>query len=140
MVSSKKYFTILASKVSKTYETGPGEFRDTSRVNEILPGYFADESPFGFWPETRNGIDGLFMGGTIATGRDSSKVTTYTLKYDYTNQFNRFNQLQYGLTYSTDILEMDFGSVAELPDGNYWTNFEKNPYRLSGYIQDKLEF
>jgi len=140
MVSSDEYFTVQTSRVAKTYETGPGSLRDTSRVNEIMPGIFVDEAPFGFWPSTANGIDGLFMGGTIATGRDSSRVTSYMFRYDHTNQINRYNQLQYGVNFNLDVLDLEFGSVAELPDGNYWTSFNENPWRFNAYIQDKLEF
>ena len=139
-LSQKTFIGFSLSRTEINYTTGPGALRDITKNFEIVPGYYVSEAPFGFWPEGATGIDGMFMGGTIATGRDSSRVVTYKFNADITSQVNRNNEIKAGLKFNYDDLHMDFGSVAELPNGNYWTSFNRSPIRISTYIQDKLEF
>ncbi len=139
-LSSKTFFKLTASRTEVNYTTGPGSLRDTTRNYEIAPGYFVNEAPFGFWPEGANGIDGMFMGGTIAVGRDSSKIVTYNSQAFIKSQVNKNNEVTAGLKFNIDMLDMSFGAVGELPNSNYWTSFERSPIRLTAFIQDKLEF
>ena len=114
---------------------------DTTRKYEIFPGYFVDEAPEGFEAEARFGIDGMGMGGAVSTSRDHSRFSSISAKFDLVSQINPNNEIKTGFEFIYDKLDMDFGMVNKfLPEGNTWTKFSRNPYRLSAYVQDKLEF
>ena len=142
MVSQHTFYDALVKIDHRRYETGPGRYRDTTKKYEILPGYFVDEAPFGFFEDYLTSIDGnLAMGGPISTSRDSSRYTTFTVRFDLVSQINPTNQIKTGLQFIYDKLDLRFGSYnAYLPEGNHWTVAKWNPYRLSLYLQDKLEY
>ncbi len=142
ILSSTSYFSAQVKVVHKKYHTDKGAYRDTTLSNEIMPGYFVDESPFGFYPEPVSSIVGdIIMGGAVSTSRDESEFTTYEAKFDYTNQINFRHQLKAGLAFHYDNFKMDFGSEnVFLPAGNYETIFERNPFRITGYFEDKIEY
>lgn len=126
----------------KKYHTVPAALRDTTKRYEIFPGYYVDEAPVGFWPYTMYSIDGgLALGGAVSTSRDSSQFTSYTARFDYTSQVNFRNQVKAGIEFNLDQYDMSFGLYnAFLPEGNTHTKFQRNPIRIVGYAQDKLEY
>lgn len=141
VLSSKSYYELQAKSVIKRYRTGPGPARNLEKNNEIFPGYFVDEAPAGYFADPLFGIDGLGMGGSIGNSRDTSNIVTNTLLMNYVNQFDKNNEIKAGFTFDYDDLNMNFGSVNKaLPEGNFRTKFKRNPYRLSAYIQDKMEY
>jgi len=142
VVDAKSFFKIQLKRSEKIYRTGPEALRDTSRVYEIFPGYFVDEAPEGFWPYNLASVEGgLSLGGAVSTARDSSKYTTWTARFDYTNQINFRHQIKAGLEFVMDHYELEFGMInLFLPEGNTWTSFERSPFRITGYIEDKIEF
>jgi CarboxypepD_reg-like domain/TonB-dependent Receptor Plug Domain len=141
VLGSKSFYDIQLKRLNTKYVTGPGRNRDTETLTEIFPGYFVDEAPFGHEDDPVFGIDGLGMGGSIGNSRDSTEITTYSLKGDYTNQFNRNNEIKMGFDFTYNDYSMNFGSVNKaLPDGNFRSKFTQNPIELSAYMQDKLEF
>ncbi|OYD14120.1 hypothetical protein CH333_08960 [candidate division WOR-3 bacterium JGI_Cruoil_03_44_89] len=142
MLNPNTFYEVQLKEDSKRYDTGPGLYRDTTKRYEIFEGYFLDEAPFGFQEEYSTSIEGnLAMGGPISTSRDSSKYTTVTAKFDFVSQINPSNQIKTGLEFVYDDYDMWFGSWnAYLPEGNHWSIFERNPFRLTTYLQDKLEF
>ncbi|RKY60189.1 MAG: TonB-dependent receptor [Candidatus Neomarinimicrobiota bacterium] len=142
VLSASSFYKIQLKRSENVYRTGPMALRDTSRVYEIFPGYYVDEAPDGFWPYNLASIEGgLSLGGAVSTARDSSRYTTYTARFDYTNQINFRHQLKAGLEFVMDHYELEFGMVnLFLPEGNTWTSFERSPFRITGYIEDKIEF
>ncbi|MCK4447121.1 MAG: TonB-dependent receptor, partial [Candidatus Marinimicrobia bacterium] len=142
VVNAGSFYKIQLKRSENIYRTGPKALRDTSRVYEIFPGYFVDEAPDGFWPYNLASIEGgLSLGGAVSTARDSSKYTTWTARFDYTNQINFRHQIKAGLEFVMDHYELEFGMVnLFLPEGNTWTSFERSPFRITGYIEDKIEF
>ena len=83
----------------------------------------------------------LAFGGAISTSRDSSKVNTFTIMRAYTKQVNNNHQLKTGGEFVMSKLDLKYGSQNEfLPSGNYWSLMDVNPYRLSFFAQDKLEY
>jgi len=145
IIDSGSYFTLLAKRTSKKYHTTHGAYRDTTANYDIFPGegeYLVDEAPFGFWTVPVSSIEGgITMGGAVSTSRDQSEFTTYELKFDYTNQLNFRHQLKTGLLFHYDNFAINFGSEnLFLPGGNYWTIFDRNPYRFTGYVEDKIEY
>jgi len=142
VVDASSFLKVQLKRSQNIYRTGPMALRDTSRTHEIFPGYFVDEAPDGFWPYNLASVEGgLSMGGAVSTARDSSKYTTWTARFDYTNQINFRHQLKAGLEFVMDHYELEFGMVnLFLPEGNTWTSFERSPFRITGYIEDKIEF
>jgi len=142
VIDAGSFLKLQLKRAENIYRTGPMALRDTSRVHEIFPGYFVDEAPEGFWPYNLASVEGgLSLGGAVSTARDSSKYTTYTARLDYTNQINFRHQLKAGLEFVIDQYNLEFGMVnLFLPEGNTWTSFERSPFRITGYIEDKIEF
>jgi len=122
------------------YNTRPGAERDTSRIYEIVPGYFVDEAPFGSEQSIVTGVDGLLM-GVRPNAHDSTKFSTTTFKFDFTSQMNRTNLVKTGLEFVYNKYNMNFGAINKvLPEGRPWTKWERSPIRGALYLQDKLEF
>ena len=145
VIDSGTYYTIQAKRVHKNYHTTHPAYRDTTERYDIFPGegkYMVNEAPFGFWPRPVSSIEGgIIMGGAVSTARDYSEFTTYQARIDYKNQINFRHQLRAGLELHYDDFNIKFGSQNEfLPAGNYMTEFERNPYRLTGYLEDKIEY
>ncbi len=142
VLNSETFYEVQLLVVGKKYFTGPGRWRDTSKVYEVFPGYFLDEAPIGFWGESLSSIEGkLSLGGAIGTARDYTRTTTYSARFDFETQFDRHNQFKAGAEFVYDDLDIQFGSVnLFLPEGNIWTQFRQKPIRGTAYFQDKIEF
>ncbi|MBC8180778.1 TonB-dependent receptor [candidate division KSB1 bacterium] len=141
LVSPTLFYELQLKRSGKKYHTAPGKTRDFTKSYELFDGYWVDEAPIGFEADARFGIDGLGMGGPVSTSRDYSKFASTSAKFDLVSQVNRNNEIKAGFEFVYDQLDMDFGMVNKfLPEGNTWTKFEQSPYRLTTYLQDKLEY
>ncbi len=138
-LSPRTFFDVSLENVNTYYETGPIAGRDTSSVYEIVPGYFVDEAPFGFSSEPDNGITGMFFGGHTGTMRDSTKTHSLKLKFDLTSQVNKEHMIKTGIEFTYYDLNLDYGTVSEFFNNVNYVNKQWNPYRLSAYVQDKIE-
>tara|TARA_B100000073_G_scaffold69642_1_gene51485 strand:- start:7128 stop:10280 length:3153 start_codon:yes stop_codon:yes gene_type:complete len=145
-LNNNSFYDITLKIDSKNYITGHGERRDTVATYSIFGSgdneWVADEAPVGFFGGPLFSVEGrLAFGGAISTSRDSSKVNTFTIKGAYTKQVNNNHQLKTGGEFVMSKLDLKYGSQNEfLPSGNYWSLMDVNPYRLSFFIQDKLEY
>jgi len=144
-INSATFYEVLAKIDDKQYHTWHGPKRDSTLLlifGEEENGWYANNAPYGFQGSPESSIEGtLNFGGAISTSRDTSRVKTFTLKVDYLAQLNQFNQFKTGFEFISTKLNLEYGSRNEfLPDGNYWTTIDKNPYRLSTYAQNKMEF
>ncbi len=145
-INADAYFNLSLKIDTKDYETGHGPRRDTTNTYTIFGSgdqvWLADEAPIGFMGQPLFSIEGrLAFGGAISTSRDSSRVKTLTAKGNYTKQINNNHQIKFGGEFVSSSLDLKFGSQNEfLPAGNYWSTMDVNPYRLSFYLQDKLEY
>ncbi len=123
------------------YNTNPAARRDTSRIYKFGNNYYVDEAPFGFEPASVAGIDGMRMGAGMSDARDSSKVSYLNLKYDFTDQFNRFNNFKMGAEFNYSWSNVNYARFDEfLPRWNRQVKWNRNPVRGAIYVQDKLEF
>jgi hypothetical protein len=70
------FYEATIQRFSQGTDTNPGSLRDTTRRYEIVPGYFASEMPFGYWPYSVGaaGITGMRMGVGMSNSRDTSRV------------------------------------------------------------------
>lgn len=140
-INTSTYYEISLESVHREYLTGPIGKRNTSKIYEIVPGYFVDEAPFGFDINPITGIaeQGFFFGGHSSTIRDSSKLNSYLLKVDLESQVNKENLVKTGIEFSYFDLNLDYGTYNEFFSDINLVKQNYNPYRLSAYIQDKLE-
>ena len=145
-IDDKAFFDILFKYDSKKYHTDHGPLRDSVSTYPVFGGdgdtLFADEAPLGFYGGPLFSVEGrLAFGGAISTSRDFSKINVYTIKSNYINQLNNHHQLKTGAEIIFSDLNLRFGSQNEfLPSGNYWTQSEVSPFRMSIFGQDKIEY
>ncbi|MDZ7290447.1 MAG: TonB-dependent receptor, partial [candidate division KSB1 bacterium] len=141
VLSSNTFYEASVEHVARKYQTGPTRLRNTTKSQEIAPGYFADEAPFGWSPRPDVGIgDGILFGGHTSTARDSSKTSVTTLKFDLTSQVNFTHQLKTGAELVINDLNLDYGVVnLVFPESNNYVNWRKTPFRGALYVQDKIE-
>ncbi|MFQ6616324.1 MAG: carboxypeptidase regulatory-like domain-containing protein [Fidelibacterota bacterium] len=141
VLSSRSFYEITLQHNRNHYNTYEMAPRDTSRKFEIVPGYLVDEAPFGYWGYGVTGIDGMRIGGWMNLGRDSTTVSTTTLRFDHTSQVNMTNQVKTGLQLTLN--DFNIRSSTESPSMTTWTRdqvYRVRPFRLAIYAQDKLEF
>ena len=140
-LNSKTFYEVSLEHFKRDYFTRPTAWRDTSALIEVVPGYFRDENPFGYWPETE---EGLIVGSTshASKARDNTKVSSTTFKADFTSQVNFNNLVKSGLEFVYSDLDFDYGVIASASAGKRYDNrvqMRKFPIRAALYIQDKLE-
>jgi len=142
VLSPNTYYEAVVKRVGKKYHTSPLPSRDRTADNEIFPGYFLNEAPIGFETEPvfAEG-DYMGMGGAVSTSRDYSEAVTYNAKVDLISQINHNNQIKAGLELEYNDYDMRFGMVnLALPEGNTWTEFTRSPFKITAFVQDKIEY
>jgi hypothetical protein len=142
VLSPKTFYDIQLRRTGSKYYTNTPNWRNTTPIVEVYPGYVADEAPTGFWPSNVYSIEGrLNMGGSVSTSRDFSEITSYSLKGDLVSQIDNHNQIKAGFEFLYDKYDMKFGMENfVLPEGNTFTKINEDPIRLSVYAQDKVEY
>ncbi len=140
-ISSKTFYDVSLQYNVNKYKTYQLAERDTARIFEPIPGYFVDESPFGYDGYGSSAIDGMSMGGWMNLGRDRSVNTTTALRFDITSQINRSNQVKAGVSLVYNDYRIRSSTFS--PSMSTWTRdmiYDVFPYRIGAYVQDKLEF
>ncbi len=128
MLSSDSYYEIIIQRGNTRYQTYELEARDTTK-REIFSGFYDDEAPYGY-----NSSEWMNL------GRDTSQTNATIAKIDYTNQINMRNQVKMGIQINSN--EFHIRSYTE-SDKDTWSrtmNYDVSPYRLSAYVQDKIEY
>ena len=140
-VSSSLFYDVRLEHVYRKYDTYRPPLRDPSRIYEIFPGYYTDETPYGWSPLATSTLDGMLLGGHTATARDSSWIMATTLKGNVTMQADRHNQLKAGVEFVYNQLHLDYGvENLAFPESNNFVHEARFPVRAAAFIQDKLEF
>ena len=147
-INSKTFYEVSIETFARDYYTRPIATRDTSQKFEIIPGFYEDSNPYGYWPGTVNGVV-ITSAMHAARPRDNTKVNSATLKADFTSQLNFQNLVKAGIEFNYNDLNFDFGTqttskvIASGQSGKdeYDNRVQMRvfPYRASAYIQDKLE-
>jgi outer membrane receptor protein involved in Fe transport len=142
MLSPTTFYEVSLQRNQSRYNTFQNPLRDTSRTIQPVPGYYVDESPYGYWGYSTGAIDGVMsMGGWMNLGRDQSVNSTTSVRFALTSQLDRDNQVKIGFQYTYDDLNINSGTYS--PSMSTWTRsmiYHVFPYRLGVYVQDKLEF
>jgi len=141
-LSSTSFYEVSIENFKVDYFTRPSALRDTSQKAEVIPGYYEDSNPLGYWPfEQLTGV--IITGGQhVAKPRDNTQVSTTTVKADFTSQINFQNLLKAGIEFNYNDLDFDYGTIASATGGQSYASrvqMRVFPFRGSAYIQDKLE-
>ena len=140
-LSSSSFYEAAIQFQKSKYRTFQSALRDTTKRYEPVPGYYTDEAPYGYWGYSVSAVNGMSMGGWMNLGRDNSSNSTVKLSFDLSSQINANNLLKTGLEISRT--NYDINSSTYSPSMSTWTRsmiYEVNPYKISLYAQDKLEF
>lgn len=139
-LGQNSFYELRFTRFGSRYDTTPGARRDTTAA-VVIGGVGFDEGPFGFEPRPTFGVDGMRMGVGMSNARDTSRVTLYNLKADFTSQVNRYLQVKTGIEYNITNSEVNYGSFDEfLPTSNTISQWDRTPTRGALYGQGKLEF
>ncbi|MFQ5604914.1 MAG: carboxypeptidase-like regulatory domain-containing protein [bacterium] len=141
-LSSRSFYEVQIEHQLNKYRTFPRRLRDTETIVNIFGNsYGVDEAPYGFMPFPSSGIAGMRMGVGMSNSRDSTKITTTTVKFDLTSQINRTNLIKTGAELVIGNHQARYGGVdLTLPAGRPQSRWDKTPVRAAVYLQDKLEF
>lgn len=142
-IDAKTYYDASLSMFRSEYNTYPGRGRDTEKRYLFGNGFYVDESPFGFdsLPDPANGLADIRFGVGFSNTRDTSRVTSYTAKFDITSQFDRFNQVKAGVELIYTDQDIHYGLYdAKLKDQTYANGYHRFPMKGAVYVRDKLEF
>ena len=141
-LSSTTFYDFFVQRNESRYNTFQTTTRDTSKVYQPVSGIYVDEAPYGYWGYSSGAIDGVMStGGWMNLGRDQSVNSTFSIRFSMTSQIDKYNQVKAGLQYAYDDLNINSGTYS--PSMSTWTRsmiYHVFPYRLSGYVQDKMEF
>lgn len=142
-LNSKTYYEISLDNFQRKYNTQPTALRDTTKSVEVLPGYWVDEYPFGYWPYDVVGITPEIKDGLQASlARDNSKVRATTLKADLSSQVNFSNLVKTGVEFVYNDLDLDYGFIQMQTEGQDYASrvqMHNYPVRAAVYLQDKME-
>jgi hypothetical protein len=141
-LSPTTFYEAQLHRMSSSYDVNPGPARDSRNLYRFGESYFVDEAPFGFEASSpASSLTGMNMGTGFATSRDSSKVATYSAKFDIASQLDRYNFVKAGAEFVLSHTEVNYARYdATLKASNQQTKWDKTPVRAAMYIQDKLEF
>jgi hypothetical protein len=141
ILNPASYYEVRVNRFHSTYDTNPGRPRDTTSV-VFFGGVGFDEGPFGFFPAPSDGVgSGLRMGVGMSNSRDTSRVTVYNVKADFTSQLNPIVMVKTGLEYNLTDSRVNYGRFdAFLPTENQISAWNETPVRAAAYGQTKLEF
>jgi len=141
ILSPMAFYEVKLQHKINNYKTYQMTLRDTTKRYEPVPDYYTDEAPWGYWGYQVTAIDGMSMGGWMNLGRDGTSNSTTTLAVDFTDQLNQKNQLKAGISFTYNDYDVKSGTYS--PSMTTWTRemfYRVFPFRIGGYIQDKMEF
>jgi outer membrane receptor protein involved in Fe transport len=142
-LSSVTFYEVSLEHLRRNYDIYAPDRFDTSRVNEIIPGYYIDDRPLGFYPTILEGIGNAkaVYGMHTARVKDESRASTTTFKADITSQVNFQHQVKAGIEFAYNNLHMKSGLRNTNNENEYQqVNIRNdNPWIMAAYIQDKME-
>jgi outer membrane receptor protein involved in Fe transport len=140
-LSSKTLYEVSLEHFMRDYNVRPSALRDTSKHYEIIPGFYEDSNPFGYWPYDAIGV-AITGGQHVAKARDFTKVSSTTLKADLTSQLNFNNLVKAGVEFLYNDLNFDYGTIQSATAGKTYASrvqMHVFPVQAALYLQDKLE-
>ena len=141
MLSDRTFHELYIQTMFNQYGAGRTADRDTSRIYEIVPGYYVDEAPYGYLGADLNSfVDGMSIGGWMGFANDKSTVRTFNLKWDITSQVNPANQLKAGVQLTYNDFRIHSANLSPVRDTwQYERDYDRYPYRFAVYARDRIE-
>ena len=140
-LNSKTFYEISLEHFIRDYDTRHAPLRD-STLYEVVPGYYADEAPFGYsWEDEIGIVRDMVFGGFTCKRRDNTMASSTILKADITSQVNFNNLMKAGVELIYNDIDLDYGIIAYYKRDEYTEHVLMNvePIRAALYLQDKLE-
>jgi hypothetical protein len=139
VLSPTTFYEASLQRQAYKYETNPGAARDLTRKYLFGNSYYADEFPYGFAESTAGWV--YFSNGVgFSNSRDSSKLATYSFKFDFNSQIDKYNQIKSGAEVIYTESDVNYG-LKDYFTGNFTqSKWSTTPIRLSLYAQDKFEY
>ncbi len=142
VLSSQTFYEASVNYVGFKYDTNPGRKRDPTKVLLFGNNYYVDETPFGYVQQNNDYyFTPAFTNKYGQSGsRDTSIISTTTIKFDFNSQLNRYNQIKTGAELVLSVNNSNYASVSSVNNAatrSYWKTY---PYRASLYAQDKFEY
>ena len=139
-LSDRSFYEVSLQRMASDYTTGPPRVRDTTAV-ECFGDLCVDEAPLGFSFESINSLEGMRMGAHWSEFRDTSSVTEWTGRFDYTSQVNKTNLIKIGVEWHQIGQDVNYIYTDFLPNPNdSYANWDQTTLYGALYAQDKLEF
>lgn len=141
VLSPTTFYEIQLNVVGSEYNTNPGSPRNTGQVVKIGNNYY-DESPYGYYSGFSSGIgSSMNMGLGYSNSRDTSKVYTWSSRFDYSSQLNKIMQIKAGVEFIYTDNNVNYALIEpSLPTSNSRSVWQTYPVRGAIYGQTKLEF
>ena len=143
-LSPSTFYEVQIKRQQVNYSTFTTPERDRETVLERVGPIELTEEPFGW--EWRDAYDvlgvGFRTGGHWFSARDSSKVTDWTGRVDFTSQLNRYSMLEAGVEYQYSNYDTNYGEVdpAHPHHANPKYVWNRSPQQGALYATNKLEF
>ena len=142
---TEKYPDRDLTAVEKTIPRNP-DFAPSSpslQVSEVTQNHIGlTAAPDGYFMKNEVFVDGLYLGGHWANGRDDSEVVAYTTRFDITSQRNQVAQFKAGFEWIASDYNVNHENAQPFFKNNAAPKYiwQRDPNQLAGYVQTKLEF
>lgn len=136
------FYEVFVNSSTSEYSTNPGRMRDTTKKYLFGNNYWVDEAPYGYYWTAASGIDqSMRMGAPLSTSRDSSLIRSFSVKFDYNNQLDKYNNIKAGAEIKYTHNLTNYGRYdKEYYNTNVHQKWVKFPWEASLYAEEKLEF
>jgi len=141
VLSPKTFYEVSVNQFGTKYDSNPGRARNTDSIYVFGNGYRTDEGPFGFTGDPTTGVDGLRMSIGFSNSRDSSQLSSWSTKFDFNSQIDRYNQIKAGFEMTYTDNNVNYSQVdLYLPRSNVSSKWHTFPIRAGIYAVDKIEY
>ena len=159
-LSPATFFKINLSRYIYSFETNL--FQDSLDQRYVTPDSLYWANTQGIVPDhikEKYGDDVIFnppyslYRAGVDNRRFERKTNTQSIKFDFTSQINKYNEVKIGMDYTISQLNLDSYSILDssrtdqvytlsIPEiGSFTrTTYEKNPKEFAFYLQDKIEY
>jgi len=143
-LSPSTFYEVRYNYFSTETEAGRADARAEGNAKQI-GGVWFDEAPVGWVSEATSltdltGYYDFFGGGRVT---DTSYVKSHQLNFDFTSQLNNNHMVKLGLEWGSDHVVRNnrkAGAIILEADAGNFLRYDRTPYHISGYIQDKIEY
>ena len=143
-LSPSTFYEVQIKRQQVSYSTFTTPERDRETILKTVGSIELTEEPFGWeWRDAYDALGvGLRTGGHWFSARDSTQVTDWTGRLDFTSQLNRYSMLEAGVEYNYSNYDTNFGEVdpAHPHHANPKFVWNRAPQQGALYATNKLEF